>query len=45
VKSEGWLQRLLFLWMASFAGLLMFLYMLLIGSEIDGRSVFQMLFR
>ena len=42
---DAWLSRLLALWLGSFAGLLLFLYMLFIGSDIRGRSMFQLLFR
>jgi hypothetical protein len=45
MKSDVWLSRLLGLWLASFWGLLMFLYMLFIGSDVGGRSMFQCLFR
>ncbi len=38
MKSDVWLSRLLGLWLASFWGLLMFLYMLFIGSDV-GRAL------
>ena len=40
-----WLSRLLSLWLVSFAGLLLFLYMLLIGWESGGKSMAQLLLR
>jgi hypothetical protein len=43
--SEAWLSRLLGLWLASFAGLLVFLYMALVGWELDGRSMAQYLLK
>ena len=43
--GEIWLSRLLNLWFASFAGLLFFLYMLFIGVDLDGKSVFHLIFR
>jgi hypothetical protein len=45
VKSDLWLSRLLGLWLLSFWGLLVFLYMLFIGCEVGGRSMFQFLLR
>lgn len=45
MKDEIWLSRLLGLWLISFSGLLVFLYLLFIGCDIDGRSVFELLFR
>jgi len=45
VKETSWLPRLLGLWLASFAGLLVFLYMFFIGSEIGGESMFAIVFR
>lgn len=42
---EAWLSRLLGLWLISFAGLLFFLYMLFIGAQLNGRSMFELLFR
>lgn len=45
MKQGSWLPRLLGLWLGSFAGLLLFLYMLFIGSEIGGQSMFQVVFR
>jgi hypothetical protein len=45
MNSELRLSRLLGLWLASFGGLLVFLYALFIGSEVGGRSMFQSLFR
>jgi len=44
MRADLWLARLLGLWFLSFAGLLLFLYLLLIGVEIEGRSMFQLLF-
>ncbi len=43
MKAEAWLARLLGLWLVSFSGLLIFLYMLFIGCEINGRSMFELL--
>ncbi len=43
-RADLWLARLLGPWFLSFAGLLLFLYLLLIGVEIEGRSMFQLLF-
>lgn len=43
-RGEIWLSRLLNLWLASFAGLLFFLYMLFIGVDLDGKSVFHLIF-
>jgi hypothetical protein len=45
VKTDVWLSRLLGLWLVSFAGLLAFLYVLFIGADVDGRSMFQYLLR
>ena len=45
MKSEAWLSRLLALWLGSFSGLLLFLYMLFIGADMDGRSMYELLFR
>lgn len=45
MRSELWLSRLLAVWLVSFAGLLAFVYMLFIGSDVGGRSMFQTLFR
>ena len=45
MKDELWLSRLLALWLGSFGGLLFFLYMLFIGVDLDGRSVFHLVFR
>lgn len=44
MKGSAWLPRLLGLWLASFAGLLVFLYMFFIGSDLGGRSMFQVVF-
>lgn len=44
-QADRWLSRLLALWLASFAGLLLFMYMLLIGWESGGRSMAQLLFK
>ena len=44
MKDDQRLSRLLGLWLASFAGLLWFLYMLFIGADIGGRSMFELLF-
>jgi hypothetical protein len=43
VKGALGLSRLLGLWLVSFAGLLIFLYMLFIGCSVGGRPVFQLL--
>ena len=45
MKERPWLPRLLVLWLASFGGLLVFLYMFFIGSDIGGESMFQVVFR
>lgn len=45
MKRASWLPRLLSLWLASFAGLLVFLYLFFIGSDVGGRSMFQVVFR
>ncbi|MBI4346132.1 MAG: hypothetical protein HY553_04715 [Elusimicrobia bacterium] len=45
MTDRSWLPRLLGLWLASFAGLLVFLYMFFIGSEVGGRSMFEAVFR
>jgi len=45
MRADRWLSRLLGLWLASFSGLLVFLYMLFIGCDIGGQSMFQLLFR
>ena len=45
MKERSWLPRLLSLWLASFAGLLVFLYMFSIGSDIGGASMFEAVFR
>ena len=45
MRADRWLARLLGLWLISFSGLLAFLYMLFIGSDIDGKSMFELLFR
>jgi len=44
VRTDRWLSRLLGLWLFSFSGLLVFLYMLFVGAEIHGRSMYQLLF-
>ncbi len=45
MKQELWLSRLLTLWLVSFAGLMVFLYMLFIGTDFDGISMFELLIR
>jgi hypothetical protein len=45
MRSEALLTRLLWLWLGSFAGLLGFLYTLMIGVSIDGKSVLELMFR
>ena len=45
MRQEVWLSRLLALWLGSFAGLMVFLYMLFIGSDFEGRSMFELLLR
>jgi len=44
MRADLWLARLLGLWLLSFTSLLLFLYMLLIGMEVEGQSMFQLLF-
>jgi hypothetical protein len=43
--SDAWLSRLLGLWLLSFSGLLLFLYMLLVGWDLNGLSMAQLLLR
>ena len=45
MKQDAWLSRLLGLWLASFGGLLAFLYALVIGTSIDGRSMLALMFK
>lgn len=45
MKGDPWLSRLLALWLASFGGLLAFLYMLFSGASAGGRSMFELVFR
>jgi len=44
VGGSRWLARLLALWLASFAGLLLFLYMLFIGVQVGGRPMYETIF-
>ncbi len=43
MNEEAWLSRLLAAWLGAFGGLLAFLYMLFIGCEIGGRTVFELI--